>query len=305
MRRALLALAAVSLAAPAATGGAAPAQGRPAIAVRAALQPRIVLFGDTITARVEVTLDPRRVDPGSVRVAAGFAPWELVGKPERKRRDAPAVAYLRTSFTLRCVRGACVPPRETAPLQFPPGRVTYAERGARRRRSLRAVWPVLVVHTRIISSDFQRPDALASPWTADLVSLPAASYRLAPGIVLVLAATGGGISAAAGLALAYLAWPRRRPPLAPQPQPQAGLGPLQRALALLQDPARPNGPAGRRRALELVAEELAARGESGLAEAARALAWSQQEPPVEEASRLAARARAALDGEGEERGPAA
>ena len=60
---------------------------------------------------------------------------------------------------------------------------------------------------------------------------------------------------------------------------------------------RVNGAADQRRALELVAEELerAAWGDPTLANTARALAWSEAVPPVDQTSELAARVRAVLD----------
>ena len=55
-----------------------PSAESPAIVARTDLSPRTVLFGDTVTALVEVTLDRNRVDPDSVRVEADFAPWKRV-----------------------------------------------------------------------------------------------------------------------------------------------------------------------------------------------------------------------------------
>ena len=55
---------------------------------RVVVSPRVVLFGDTVTARVQVALDRARIDPDSLRVEAEFAPWQLVRAPQRIRRDA-------------------------------------------------------------------------------------------------------------------------------------------------------------------------------------------------------------------------
>jgi hypothetical protein len=72
------------------------------------------------------------------------------------------------------------------------------------------------------------------------------------------------------------------------------LTPLEQALAVLEDPAAANGAADRRRALELVAAELAGRGNDDLAYAARRLAWSRQVPAVASTTPLAEQARPAL-----------
>jgi hypothetical protein len=82
----------------------------------------------------------------------------------------------------------------------------------------------------------------------------------------------------------------------PEPVPERVLSPLEQALALLDEAVRVNGAADQRRALELVAEELelAEWGDRDLARTARALAWSEDVPQVEETSALAARVRSVL-----------
>lgn len=279
---------------------ARPVEPVPALEARGVLSPRIALFGDTVRVRVDVTLDRSRIDPGSVRVTADFSPWASVEKPERVRLDAGhGATHVRTTFVLRCLTGPCAPPRETAPLEFDPARVTYDGRGEGRARrgSSEARWPVLVVHTRLQSADFERSDAPAGPWRADALSLPAVSYRVAPGLVLALLLAGGALLASGGAVLSYLVWPRRAPAPAPGPEaaPEPTLTPLEHALALLESPVRADGAAAQRRALELVAEELARRDDRDLAQAARELAWSEVDPAVEETSGLSARVRSALE----------
>jgi hypothetical protein len=74
------------------------------------------------------------------------------------------------------------------------------------------------------------------------------------------------------------------------------LSPLEQALELLEDSIRVNGAAEQRRALEQVAEqlELSEWGDSKLAREARVLAWSEDVPPVEQTTSLAARVRDVL-----------
>jgi hypothetical protein len=265
-------------------GTATAADPPPAVKAQAVLSPQIVLFGDTLTARVDVTVDPTRVDPDSVRVRTDFAPWEHVEPPRRLRKDGGGTAYVSVTFVLRCLTSPCVPPRDTAPRDFPAALVTYAGDGR-----LDVEWPPLIVHSRI-------PDrAPQFPWQADVVSLPAVSYRLPPGLLLGLLLSGGALLTLAGGALAYRARPPRRVAPEPLPAPPAepALPPLERALVLLEDLHPQDGTADRRRALELVADALAGRDE-GLAANARALAWSEHDPPPSETTGLAARARTAL-----------
>ena len=77
----------------------------PAIEAQAIFTPPVVLFGDTVRAYVDVMLDTERVDPGSVRVAADFSPWEVVGQPERRIVSAGEQAYVRTIVRAQCRHG--------------------------------------------------------------------------------------------------------------------------------------------------------------------------------------------------------
>ncbi len=273
---------------------------RQAIVANGVLTPGTVLFGDTVRARVDVLLDRARVDPDSVRVAAHFSPWEVVGEPERVRRDAGSTTSMQTTFVLRCLTSPCVPPRQTAPLEFDPARVTYRGlAGAdERRESIRVDWPVLTVYSRFAAASFEGPAGAATPWRADLQTMPGVSYRVAPGVALVGLLAAALLLAAAGVALAYRAWPRRAPAPPPEPEipPAPPLSPLEQALVLLEDTARADGAEDRRRALELVAEELAER-DADIARSARVLAWSEEAPASDETSGLAARVRSAIEEE--------
>jgi hypothetical protein len=270
------------------------------VAAEAMLAPRNVLFGDTLMAHVDVAVDRGRVIPGSVRVKSEFAPWSLVGAPVRARRDLGGSTVIRTTYVLRCVISPCVPPRETAPLEFNPARVTYRLLKGQERGSVDARWPVLVVHSRIVRSDFELASSRTSPWKADLVSMPAVSYRVSPGVIRGIALGAGALLAFAGVVLGFLAMPERAPALEPEPElepaaePEPSLPPLEHALVLLEADVRANGAADQRRALELVAEEMEARGDVPLTRRARGMAWSEDVPAVEDTRGLAANVRAAL-----------
>jgi hypothetical protein len=262
---------------------------------RATLSDRIVVFGDTVRAQVDLALDLRHVDPDSVKVRVGFAPWRRVGPAEVTRTDAGSSSHIRMSYVLRCLKQACVPERDTLPFEFKPARVEFVNR-AGGRGALRAPFPVLTVYTRLSSTDL----ASASPYRLDVTNVPEPSYRAAPGLLVGLLLGGSLLFLAGGGALAYVGWPRRHVEPEPEPEPELELlpTPLEQALELLEDAARANGAADQRRSLELVAEVLAQRGDAdGLAPAARELAWSPTPPPPEAAKGLAARVRATLDEE--------
>jgi hypothetical protein len=264
-----------------------------------------VHFGDTVTAKVEVSLDRARVDPGSVRVNADFTPWKPTGAPEVVRRDGKATTYLETRYTLRCLESFCTTPQEEAVQAFRAARITYAPAGddaaAGATRTLQAAWPELLVTARYAPpSASQTSRQPPTRWQADLVSLPAATYRIGPWVLAVLLLAGALLLAAAAALIVLRTRPRPTPPVAaPAPVGLGGhtLTPLEYALGLLEDPSRVNGSGDQRRALELVADGLVLRGEGTLARTARAMAWSRPVPKIDETSGLARRARAVFEEE--------
>ena len=294
-------------------GSAAPSdRGLPAAGIEATatLEPRITLFGDMIGARVDVLLDRRRVDPASVRIGTEFLPWEIVGQPTRVRRDSGSITHLRTTFALRCTGSPCAPSNQSSALEFNGARVSYAAPGAAPgdRAAIRARWPVLLVYSRFAAANLDGATGGSgdNPWRADFLTFPAASYRLSPGVVLPALLVLAGLFAAAGILLALVAIPRRRkePELEPEPEPEPViiLTPLEQALELLEDAGRADGTDDRRRALELVTEVLDL-DHPELARAARTLAWSEDDPRIEQTSGLATRVRSTIDTNGNGRGP--
>lgn len=281
---------------------AIPADPAPAIQASAVLRPRNVHFGDTVRAQVDVTLNRARIDPGSVRIATDFAPWAPSAQPERTRRDGETTTHLRTTWVLRCLASACLPPARALTVELTPATVTYDSLGPEPAsgKRLTARWPRLVAHTRLDSSDLEPPQLgsgrspFESPWRADMVSMPPVSYRVEPETARIPLYAAAGAFALLGLGLAFVGRPRRRPAPVAEPPPPPALTPLQQALAVLEDPVAANGAADRRRALELVAAELAVRGNDDLAHAARRLAWSRQVPAVASTTPLAEQARPAL-----------
>jgi hypothetical protein len=283
------------------------AAGVPRMQVRTLVTPRTVLFADTVTARVDVALDRDRVDPDSVRIATDFTPWTPISRPDRTRRDGKTTTHLRTTFVLRCLASVCMPPGRALPYALEPATVTYDALGPQAAAGLKFVarWPTLVMNTRLdarsttprTARGFPRGGSpFASPWRADLLSMPPPSYRVSPETARIPLFAGAAVFAVLGLVLAYLGWPRRRPKPVPVPlePPEPLATPLEQALGLLEDPATTDGAADRRRALELVAAELRGLGNDDLADVARRLAWSSQTPAHERTSGLAELARPAL-----------
>ena len=258
-----------------------------------------VHFGDTVTAKVEVTLDRARVDPDSVRVRADFTPWKPIGPPQVVRRDGRSTTYVETRYTLRCLESFCTTPEEQSLQGFPAARVGYTALGAGDAKdtpkTVRVAWPQLLVTARYAPpSASQSASQPPTRWQADLLTLPAATYRIGPwGLTLILLGLAA-LLAAAAVAIVLRTRPRPTPPVAVAVPGSPGIGmtPLEYALELLEDPARVNGSGDQRRALELVADGLVHRGDGALGRAARALAWSRSVPKIDETRGVARRARA-------------
>jgi hypothetical protein len=278
----------------AASDGSTPRAPGDGIAATATLQPRIVLFGDTLTARVDVVVDRTAIDLESVRVAWAPAPWRLVRPPERTVETDGATAHLRMTYVLRCLTRECAPVRPTEEITFPPARVAYPTEDGSGLTPVEAALPVLLVHSRLGGLDAGQRDALAAPWRADFVLLPAVSYRVRPGVAIALLVGLAALLFGVAALVTYRAWPQREPAPEPEPPPPPVASALEQALALLESPVAVNGTESRRRALELVADEVE-RVDVELALAARSLAWSPHAPEVPATRALASRLRDRLE----------
>lgn len=261
------------------------------IEARGTLTPRVVLFADTVTARVDVTARRAQIDPRSLRFRGNFAPWDLAGPPQRTIRENPVATHVRVVYRLRCFAVSCAPP-PGGPLttRFAPLAVSYrrvADPPSAEPRTLTVRWLPVTVHTRL---DFEEQQRGSTPWRADLVAPPPASYRVRPSLAGASLAAVAGVFGLAGLLLLYRARPRRRVSGEPDEADAAppARAPLELAFEVLERPSGANGAADRRRALQLIAAELLARDAGTLAGEARALAWSA-DPPGSTAARAFAR----------------
>ena len=241
------------------SGGAATSS---RLAATATLSPREALFGDPITARVEV----RGADPRQLRVSVGFGPLDS-SRPSVER-DGDLVRY---TYRLQCLRAACLPVGRRRRFVLPPVRVDDGV------HSILAAWPTVLIGSRLTPGDRASPIFRVPQPAATTVDPTALGWSLAGLAVALLVAAS----------LAVAGWLARR----------AGgrgfvLGPLERALQAVAAALRA-GPEERRKALDSLALALDGAGHDALADRARTLAWSEPEPAPPVMSEVAAEARRA------------
>jgi hypothetical protein len=271
------------------------------VAASRMLTPNTHLFGDTVTARVDVVVDRDHLDPDRVRLEAAFPPYELVRRMQVDRRDNDRYTRLRYTMTLRCLGRAClagevspgITPAGGQPASrraervyhFRPAHIYYDEPGEEKPRHLKRVWwPRLEALTRISPSEPGLTFALRTPFRTTISSMPDVTYRISPTFL------GTALLVLAALLLAlpgrftwtWLRSRRKPPPVEEAPE----LTPLERALVLVEQARESVDGEDRRKALEVLAVELDASRRADHAEQARRLAWSPSEPTPDDAGEL-------------------
>jgi hypothetical protein len=278
-------------------GGRGLPGGRP-ISATAWIEPTTPMFGDDITARIDVAVDRDRANLDDVRIGTPFSPLEPVTRRTR-RWDAGRIGYIRTTWTLRCLSRLCAQKeptfaaglggqkgtyRRATPL--PPAKVVYVGRPA---RTLTLYWPTVEWLSRINQTE----EASGSYFFHVNLVPPDVSYAVSPGRLLVYLALALLVLIAIPVAIVWrrIVERRRARELVPEPE----VPPLERALRLLEFANADGDSAGRRRALELVAVELRRTGREDLSSEARALAWQRPAPPADDAGELGTRVRSTFE----------
>jgi hypothetical protein len=237
------------------------------LAVRTAVTPAAILFGDPVTAQVSVDLDPAAVAAGSVRVEPGFEPFVVAAPPTISRAWSGREETLRYTYALQCTTDACLPTKAATPIRLPPVVVT-AEVGGR-PTSLTQAWPAVAVASRL-----QQTKTASAGSDFAVAPLPPPTFAVAPTtladvlvLLAVLLAAGSSVLLWRELGAAL----RRRERRDERTR-------LEAAVAYVRDAAGRREAGDRRKALELLAEALAEDGQPGLAESAQRLAWAEPPP---------------------------
>ena len=259
------------------------------LTVQTSVSPAWVYFADAVTARVDVLVDSRQVNPRTVRLGTSFGQWQQIAPAGSATTRSGAIVRLTYSFRLACLTFACVP----ASTAVQPFRLRSLTVTARRldgsSLTVRRPWPVLHVAGR-----FPPPTALtATPALTTRTGVPPAAYRFnatllawvldAVGVVAIAGALGYG-------AVEFARWRSgRRLEVDTRPS-------LARSLALVRE-AQGRDPEDRRRAVGLLARTLPP-DINGLTSAASEVAWSMPEPLPSEIEELVRAVETELGGPG-------
>ena len=245
------------------------------IAVRADVTPHEFLFGDPLTAQVDVLLDRAFVDPDSVQVEENFAPYRVRGDVQREREDLGGTTHLKFVYELECLAGRpCLPDEEGKTFELPEARVSYVVTDIGDRTTTRVQLPVLTGTSRMLGANLDEP-----AFRADPRDVPPPTYRVSPTVLAVAALGLAGALVLAALVLLLPLVPigfvqrwRERRRLARRTDLERALEHLRATRAGESEEVRP--------ALERLASELGRVENDDLAVHTRRLAWS--EPPPEE-----------------------
>ncbi len=278
-------------------GSSGPPPGR-FLATSRSLTPTAHLFADPVAVRIDIVLNRKRLDPDRVRLRVAFLPYRIVDGVFRSREDFEGFTRLTYRLQLRCLTVACVPSRlqsvlggqegrgERRTFRFKPARLVYDDPKSGKLRHLRRVWwPPLDSISRLSATNTGVAGIGSAPgaeFQATITPVPEPSYRTPAGLLggVLLAGAAALLAFPAGLIAREIR--RRRP----EPEDEAELPPLERALQLIEWARDHSGAEEQREALEVLAFELDAEGEAERAQEVRALAWSPVNPSTDRISEL-------------------
>ncbi len=256
---------AAALLIPAGTKHHSAARAKPTL--NATLVPRTHLFGQPVTATIDV--------PAGFSVKTGFAPYRVISRAVTKHGSD-----IRYRFVIDCLSSRCVgAPGEEREIRLPPATIGLPD-----GKSFVGYWPPMRQASRLAPGDLTDPELRGSLREPD--RRPAHDHRTLIGILLSVAAATA-VAAAALVGLGRLGW---RPALLWSEAGRRKPSDLDYAL-LVTGLAAGGGSDDRRAALESLAVALEQRGLADLARDARGLAWSPRPPAGESVRRLAENAQ--------------
>jgi hypothetical protein len=270
--------------------------GSEGIAARTSISPRGELFGDNLTARLDLLIDREVIDPATITIETDFKPFRETREPRLERTDHERLTRLRYFVSLECLTDACAPRSTRKEVKFEPAQVRSRGKLVQRPR-----WPVLTLGSRLQNpttdprDEFNprtREPTSGLDWRAE-VRVAAPTWRIEPTQATVLLVGLALVLLGASLFLLTNAYPGLARRLWRRP---AKLTPLERALAALQHAHQQGAEREHRVALDDLATELRAVGAPELAGTAYALAWDAPPPEPERTEGLTEQVRELIVG---------
>jgi hypothetical protein len=242
---------------------------RPAVPFSAAtsLSARSVGFGDPLTARLDILVDPASVDRRSVDVKPHFGAYRITSTNVRSTHGAGELISYR--YVLECLAPGCVPGSSRVEWRFRPAIVSYRT-GTGETVTRSVAWPSYQLSSRVTAAERRSP---ATSLRFD-PALPAPSYRISPGTLRALLTALAALLAVTAAGLAWLALRRRGPARRAGPS----VSRLHQALQAVRASSANGRPAERRKALGWLGRELRTVERPAEADEARRLAWSENAP---------------------------
>jgi hypothetical protein len=266
--------------------GGAYAPSKPLVAAQ--VTPATALFGQALTARARIVVDPRRVDPASVDLAVDFRPFNIRKESRAVTRGLGRAAVVDFTYEIQCLARACVPRGSTGrsrgaatDVRLRPAKATGRGRDGR-ALAVRVAWPAVGVQSRLTAEEI----ALSMPRVEQPFAPPAVSFGISPDLLGGLALGAAALLVlGAGLLVAGVVRGAARPPR--RRGIPAHLTPIERALALAEHAVAHGEVDESRKALERVAEVLRQGDADEQADVAERLAWSARTPSPESVAGLA------------------
>jgi hypothetical protein len=256
--------------------------------VRTSITPARSLFGQVLTARADVVVDPRTIDPATVELTPDFKPFSVRSESRRTIAGLGRATIVRFEYALQCVSRGCVPierNRGATAFSVSPSRVA-ARRTDGGPIATQAAWPAFGVQSRLTGDDI----GLSTPRIDTAFDPPRVTWAVSPDLVAGLAVGAAVLLALGGAWLVASALRRDTSPLRTR-RASSRLSPVERALVLAEHAASQGEVPESRKALERLAVELRRVGVGARADEAERLAWSEPGPSEERVAELAAGVR--------------
>lgn len=256
--------------------------------VHADVTPARSLFGQVLTARAQLIVNPRQIDPASVDLKVDLRPFNIRSESHRVTRGLGRAVVVDFTYEIQCVSRGCVPlgkGRGALAEQLEPATASYRTRSGA-PGSVHVAWPVFAVQSRLTAEEI----ALSTPEIARGSTPPPVSWAISPGLLggLALSVAALLILGAGWLVASAVSGDTR---LVRAPRIPAHFTPIERALVLAEHAAAHGEIDESRKALERLAEELRRRDAAAFADDAERLAWSESGPSPETVAVLASNVR--------------